>query len=65
MVGLRNLKKDVYEENGELKYEDEKTFAETRDMTEYNLLKPIFCDGEMIADVSLNEIRNKLHGGSF
>ena len=30
-----------------------------------NLLEPVFCDGKMLKEQSLQEIRSKLHGGNF
>ena len=31
----------------------------------YNLLKPIFCDGKLLKEYTLAEVRNNLHGGKF
>lgn len=52
----------VYEENGELKYQDEYT-KET--LPEGNLLETVFKDGKMIKEYTLNEIRQRLNGGEF
>lgn len=52
----------VYEEDGELKYKDEFT-SET--IPEGNLLVPVFRDGKMLVDYTLDEIRQRLNGGKF
>ncbi|MBQ3080743.1 MAG: nicotinate phosphoribosyltransferase [Clostridia bacterium] len=52
----------VYEEDGELKYKDEYT-SET--IPEGNLLKPVFRDGKMLREYTLDEIRQRLNGGEF
>ncbi len=52
----------VYEENGELKYQDE-YIKET--LPEGNLLETVFKDGKMIKEYTLNEIRQRLNGGDF
>ena len=52
----------VYEEDGILKYKDEYT-SET--IPEGNLLEPVFRDGKLIKDYTLNEIRQRLNGGDF
>lgn len=52
----------VYEENGELKYKDEYT---SENIPEGNLLEPVFRDGKMLKDYTLDEIRQKLNGGGF
>jgi nicotinamide phosphoribosyltransferase len=52
----------VYEENGELKYKDE-FIAST--IPENNLLQPVFKDGQMLKEYTLNEVRQRLHGGNF
>lgn len=52
----------VYEEDGELKYKDEYT-SET--IPEGNLLVPVFRDGKMLVDYTLDEIRQRLNGGKF
>ena len=52
----------VYEENGELKYKDEFT-AST--VPEDNLLKTVFKDGVIVKEETLQEVRNRLHGGQF
>lgn len=52
----------VYEEDGVLKYKDEYT-SET--IPEGNLLEPVFRDGRMLRDYTLDEIRQRLNGGKF
>lgn len=52
----------VYEENGELKYKDEYT---SENIPDGNLLEPVFKDGRLIKDYTLNEIRQRLNGGEF
>ena len=53
----------VYEENGELTYEDELN-PETIKGKE-NLLQPVFINGNMVKEYTLREVRDKLHGGNF
>ncbi len=52
----------VYEEDGVLKYKDEYT---SENIPEGNLLEPVFRNGKMLKDYTLNEIRQRLHGGKF
>ena len=52
----------VYEEDGVLKYRDEYT---SENIPEGNLLVPVFRDGKMLVDYTLDEIRQRLHGGKF
>lgn len=52
----------VYEEDGELKYKDEFIVST---IPESNLLQPVFKDGQMLKEYTLNEIRQRLHGGAF
>lgn len=52
----------VYEEDGALKYKDEYT---SENIPEGNLLEPVFRDGKMLKDYTLNEIRQRLNGGKF
>ncbi len=52
----------VYEEDGVLKYKDEYT---SENIPEGNLLETVFKDGKMVKDYTLDEIRQKLHGGAF
>ncbi len=52
----------VYEEDGVLKYRDEYT---SENIPEGNLLVPVFRDGKMLVDYTLDEIRQRLNGGKF
>ena len=52
----------VYEENGELKYNDGYT---AENIPDGNLLETVFKDGKMIKDYTLDEIRQRLNGGEF
>ncbi|MBE6912913.1 MAG: nicotinate phosphoribosyltransferase [Ruminococcaceae bacterium] len=52
----------VYEEDGVLKYKDEYT---SENIPEGNLLEPVFRDGKMLKDYTLDEIRQRLNGGKF
>lgn len=52
----------VYEEDGALKYKDGYT---SHDIPEGNLLVPVFRDGKLLVDYTLDEIRQRLHGGEF
>lgn len=54
----------VVDNHGELVYVDGRTWDEAYN-DECNLLKPIFKDGKMIKEQSLQDIRNILHGGDF
>lgn len=50
--------------DGKLFYVDGRTWEEAiRDSS--NLLRPIFRDGELLEEQSLQEIRARLHGGKF
>ena len=53
----------MFEENGELTYEDELN-PETIKGKE-NLLQPVFINGNMVKEYTLREVRDKLHGGNF
>ena len=50
--------------NGDLYYEDEFTWSGAKNH-EKNLLQTVFKDGVMVRDQTLQEIRNRLHGGEF
>ena len=52
----------VYEEDGVLKYKDEYT---SENIPEGNLLQPVFRDGVMLKDYTLEEIRQRLNDGKF
>lgn len=52
----------VYEEDGVLKYRDGYT---SLDIPAGNLLEPVFRDGKLLKDYTLDEIRQRLHGGEF
>lgn len=53
----------VYEKDGELTYEDGLN-SETIKGKE-NLLQPVFINGYMVKEYTLQEVRDKLHGGEF
>lgn len=52
----------VFEKDGELTYIDELTYETSM---EGNLLKPIFRNGKMLSEVTLNEVRQTLNDGKF
>lgn len=52
----------VFEEDGELKYTDGYVRSTIPDG---NLLQPIYRDGKMLKEYTLQEVRNRLHGGEF
>lgn len=54
----------VYRDGDDILYKDELTFKDIENMPE-NLLRPVFCDGKLLADDSLAQIRERLHGGNF
>ena len=56
----------VYTDGDDILYKDHLTF-EDLDKPEYadNLLRPVFKDGKLLVDESLNEIRDRLHCGAF
>lgn len=54
----------VTENNGKLTYTDGHTYADAFTNTN-NLLQPVFRDGKMLKEYTLQEVRNRLHGGKF
>lgn len=54
----------VYREGDDVLYKDELTIEEEKNMGE-NLLRPVFCDGKLLVDESLSDIRCRLHNGKF
>ena len=54
----------VYDLDGELKAIDGRSFKETED-DPINVLIPVFKDGKILKEYSLQEIRARLHGGKF
>lgn len=52
----------VFEEDEELKYTDGYVRSTIPDG---NLLQPIYRDGKMLKEYTLQEVRNRLHGGEF
>lgn len=52
----------VYMENGELKYVDGLTYEES---LKDNLMVPIFRDGKLLVEVTLNDVRQKLNNNKF
>lgn len=53
----------VFEENGELQYRDGLDWKEASSGD--NLLQTVFKDGVLVREQSLQEIRSRLHGGTF
>lgn len=51
------------DKDGEISFIDGLDFNE--DLKTDNLLIPVFKDGKMLKEYSLQEVRNRLHGGSF
>ncbi|MBE6853495.1 MAG: nicotinate phosphoribosyltransferase [Ruminococcus sp.] len=54
----------VYREGDDVLYKDELTISEVREMKN-NLLLEVFCDGRLLIDESLADIRNRLHNNDF
>lgn len=54
----------VYRSGDNILYKDGLTFEQVENMNE-NLLRTVFCDGKLMIDESLSEIRERLHGGNF
>ncbi len=50
------------DEDGKLAYRDGYT---SEDITDGNMLEPVFRDGKMLKEYTLSEIRSKLNGGKF
>lgn len=53
------------DENGSLDYKDGYDTNTIHDFKAENLLKPVFCNGKMLKEQSLSEIRKILHEGEF
>ena len=53
------------DENGNLNYRDGYDAAAVNSFGRENLLKPVFRDGKMVKEQTLQEIRNILHEGKF
>ena len=51
-----------YDGKGELAYKDE---YDSTNIPNDNLLEPVFRDGKLIKEYTLNDIRQRLHGGEF
>lgn len=54
----------VYNKGENFSYKDGLTFAE-HDSDKLNVMKPVFRNGRIIIDYSLNEVRNNLWNGEF
>lgn len=54
----------VYRDGDDVLYKDQLTFEEVGKMQE-NMLRTVFCDGKLIVDESLAQIRQRLHNGNF
>lgn len=54
----------VKDDEGKLSYYDQQTWDEAVHNPN-NLFETIFCDGEMVKEYSLAEVRDTLHGGNF
>ena len=54
----------VYRQGDDVIYKDELTFDEVEKLSD-NLLVPVFCDGKLLVDESLKEIRARLHDNNF
>lgn len=50
-----------YDKNGEMQYEDERTWDDSRG----GIMRTVFKDGKMTLEYTLKEIRDKLHNGGF
>jgi len=53
------------DKNGKLNYRDGYDTTTIHSFEGENLLKPVFCDGRMVKEQTLREIRNLLHDGKF
>jgi len=51
--------------NGNLDYQDGYDTATIDSFEGENLLKPVFCNGRMVKEQTLQEIRHLLHDGKF
>lgn len=51
--------------DGNLDYQDGYDSQTINDYKGENLLKPVFCDGKMVKEQTLQEIRSLLHNGAF
>lgn len=69
-VAGQNFKKSqkglchVFRLNGEIQYRDEYTF-ETLPPADSNMLQPVFRDGKMVKEWTLQKVRETLHRGEF
>ena len=52
----------VFYENGNIIYYDELTKFVKESMSKTDLLKPLFCNGEILRETNLEKIRNKVKG---
>ena len=56
----------VFRDGDDIRYTDEHTFEEmAKPEFANNMLRPVFRDGVLLVDESLQTIRERLHGGSF
>ena len=55
----------VVDDNGELSYTDGWTYDKAHVNNDVNLLRPVFKNGKMLVEESLNDIRQRLHNGKF
>lgn len=55
----------VYQEGGNIRYEDHLTVAEAEARDDENLLRPVFKDGQLLVDESIQTIRERLHKEKF
>ena len=60
---IKNYRITIAEENGEIVAYD--GYTTDTIPKEGNLLQPIFRDGKMLHEVSLNDIRQRLHNNNF
>ncbi len=54
----------VYRDGDDVLYKDQLTFSDVEKMNE-NMLRTVFCDGKLLVDESLAQIRQRLHNGEF
>lgn len=55
----------VYQDGDDILYEDQLTIAEAEARDEENLLRPVFKDGKLLVDESIQTIRKRLHNDNF
>lgn len=55
----------VYQDGNDIRYEDHLTIAGAEARDNENLLRPVFKDGKLLVDESIQDIRKRLHNEDF